>query len=336
MFGKRWRLFRLFGISINVDPSWLLIFFLVAWTVGGLFAKVAPDLTPESAWGLGLFTALAFFACIVLHELGHSLVARRTGIPVENITLFLFGGVAEIGGEPPSPGKEFGMAIAGPVVSAVLAAVFWALSVAGAQQGWPVVLRLVCEYLAYINVAVLLFNMVPAFPLDGGRVLRAALWAGTGSLRKATRWASRGGQAFAWLLIVWGLFQTFSGYGAGFGGLWLVLIGFFLNTAARQSYRQVVVRQALEGVPVSRLMKADAVTVPPTLSLAEWVEQYVYRQQQRAYPVVWDGVLKGVITTADLSAYPRDEWDLRTVGEAMHRDVRAVEDVSFMRAVRFV
>ena len=179
---------------------------------------------------MGLITALAFFACIVLHEFGHALVARSRGMPISGITLFLFGGVSELGDEPPSALTEFLMAIAGPLVSAVLAAAFWILAVLG-YKTWPHPVVIVLGYLAAVNALVLVFNMVPAFPLDGGRVLRSILWGATGNVRRATRWAAAVGQAFAWVLIGWGVLLLFSH--VWLGGIWSVLIGMFLNSAAR-------------------------------------------------------------------------------------------------------
>ena len=322
MFGTRLRLFRLCGIPINIDPSWLIIFVLLGWTMTTRFAVEVPGLEPAVAWTFGLGTALLFFTCIVLHELGHALVACSTGIPIRGITLFLFGGVAEMESEPPSAGKEFLMAIGGPVVSAILSAGFWALAVLGAQSGWESGVVVMFRHLTFINLAVLVFNMVPAFPLDGGRVLRSALWAATGSLRKATRWASLGGQGFAWLLIAVGAIEFLRGNPVG--GMWLALIGLFLNGAARNSYQSVLIRQALEGEPVQRFMNTEPVVVPPELRLREWVEDYVYRHHHKAFPVVSDGRLQGVVSTRALSELPRSEWDRHTVGEVMYRDLDAV------------
>jgi Zn-dependent protease/CBS domain-containing protein len=333
MFGTRWRLFRLFGIPIGVDASWLIILALLTWTMAGLFASPPPlldRLYPEGGLGLtpagyllmGLVAALAFFGCIVLHEMGHALVARAGGLPIRGITLFLFGGVAELEGEPPSAGREFWMAIAGPLVSLFLAVGCGALAWAGHNAGWPPEVVIVLAYLCSINATVLIFNMVPAFPLDGGRVLRSVLWAATGRLRRATRWAAACGQAFAWLLIFWGLLRIFAG--DVFGGIWLALIGMFLNSAARDSYQQVLVRQALEGEPVRRFMTPQPVVVPPDLDLHRLVEDFVYRHHHKAFPVASDGRVEGVVTTRMLARFPRGEWGRHTVGEVMARDVGAV------------
>ena len=318
MFGTRWRLFRLLGIPISLDASWLIILALLTWTLINLFQEAVPDLSVGTYVAMGVGAALAFFTCIVLHELGHALVARAVGIPIRGITLFLFGGVAEMEDEPPSASSEFLMAVAGPAVSAVLAALFWLLS--GLVGAPAVVLPL--RYLAGINLAVLIFNLVPAFPLDGGRVLRSILWGALKNLRRATYLAALSGQAFAWLLIGVGLLNFFAGH--IFQGVWLGLIGLFLNNAARGSYQQVLVRQVLRGEPVSRFMTREPIVVPSALDLRGWVEDYVYRYHRKMFPVASDGHVEGVISTQALARFPREEWDKHTVAEAMRQDVNAL------------
>ncbi len=330
MFGMRWRLFRLLGIPVSVDVSWLIILALLTLSFAEGFPVVLHDYFPGDTtrlaaadyWLMGLITALAFFACIVLHEFGHALVARSRGMPINGITLFLFGGVSELGDEPQSAATEFLMAVAGPLVSAVLAVIFWVLAVVGYQGGWPHPVVVVLGYLATINAIVLVFNLVPAFPLDGGRVLRSILWAATGNVRRATRWASFAGEAFAWLLIAWGVVQFFShDY---WGGIWCVLIGLFLNSAARSGYQQVLIRQALQGEPVRRFMNPSPVIVAPTLDLLHWVDDYVYRYHHRAFPVASNGQPEGLVTTQVLNQIPRGEWAEHTVGEVMMNDLPAL------------
>jgi Zn-dependent protease len=319
MFGTRWRLFRLLGIPISLDASWLIILALVTWSLIELFRKAVPDLPSAAYWILGLGTALTYFACIVLHELGHALVARAAGIPIRGITLFLFGGVAEMEDEPLSASSEFLMAIAGPAVSAVLAAIFWLLS--GLVETPAVAFPL--RSVAGINLLVLIFNLVPAFPLDGGRVLRSILWAVLKNLRRATYWAALAGQAFAWFLIGVGILNLFAGGEYFINGIWFILIGLFLSNAARGSYQQVLVRQILRGEPVSRFMTRAPVIVPPMLDLRSWVEDYVYRYHRKMFPVASDGRIEGVIGTQALARFPREEWGKHTVAEAMRQDVEA-------------
>jgi Zn-dependent protease len=279
MFGNRVRLFRLLGIPISVDLSWLVILALVTWSLAQVFrVQLMPQFYPESVsgirpatyWIMGLIGALAFFVCVVLHELGHAIVARSLGMPIRGITLFLFGGVAELGDEPASAGVEFLMAIAGPAVSLILAIVLAVLAWTGYNGGWAPEVVLVLGYLSFINGLVLVFNLIPAFPLDGGRVLRSMLWAVSGKLRQATHWASALGQGFAWLMIVLGVFEFFGG--SIISGIWLGLIGLFLNHAARTSYQQVLIRQALQGEPVRHFMTTQPIVVPSSLDLRQWVE----------------------------------------------------------------
>jgi Zn-dependent protease len=306
------------GIPISLDASWLIILALLTWTLFSLFEQTVPGMPSGNLWALSLGTALAFFACIVLHELGHALVAGTVGIPVRGITLFLFGGVAEMEEEPASAGREFLMAIAGPVVSAVLATLLFLASGLSETLAFVVPLR----YLAVINLAILIFNLVPAFPLDGGRVLRSALWGALGDLRRATWLASLAGQAFAAVLIVLGLVRLFAG--SFVDGIWLGLIGLFLNNAARSGYDQVLVRQALHGEPISRFMNPTPITVPPGLDLRHWVDDFVYHYHRKMFPVTSDGHVAGVISTAALHRFPRDEWARHTVAEAMEPDVDTV------------
>jgi len=330
MFGRRWRLFRLMGIPISVDASWLIILALLTLSLASAFPAIfhsyfpatIHELTPFEYWAMGLVTALAFFGCIVLHELGHAIVARARGMPIRGITLFLFGGVAEIGDEPHSAQTEFLMAIAGPLVSVILASGFWILAVVGYNRGWPHPLVIVLGYLGMVNGLVLAFNLIPAFPLDGGRVLRSILWSLTGNFRRATYWASLSGQTFAWLLIAWGLMQFFSGN--WLGGIWIGMIGLFLNTAAQSGYQQVLVKQALQGEPVRRFMNSDPIVVPESLDLYHWVEEFVYRYHRKMFPVVSNGHLKGCVETRALSQIPRSEWDRRTVAEVMRHDLTAL------------
>jgi Zn-dependent protease/CBS domain-containing protein len=327
MFGARWRLFHLLGIPIYLDISWAVVFFLVTGSLYEQFSIDVPGLTVSEYVAMGLVSALAFFTCIVLHELGHAVVARATGLPIRGITLFIFGGVAELGDEPKSAGGEFLMAIAGPVVSAVLAGAFYLAYAVGLGAGWPVPPLSVFYWLSKINLLLLLFNMVPAFPLDGGRVLRSLLWGVTGSLRRSTWWAALLGRGFAWLLIGLGVlsfFVTGPGGERNWGGLWLAVIGLFLNNAAKGSYQQVLVRQALSGEPVRRFMNPQPVVVPPWTDLRHFVDDFVYHYHRKAFPVGADGRLEGYISTQMLSRYQRDEWAAHTVADVMDHDVKAL------------
>jgi Zn-dependent protease/predicted transcriptional regulator len=319
MDGTRLRLLRVRGIPIYIDLSWLIVFALVALTVSSLFRRAAPELPTAQVWIMAIIAALGFFTCIVLHELGHALVGRAHGMPIRGITLFLFGGVAELGREPPSAKSEFWMAIAGPIVTAVLIVLFVLLSSAGEQAGWPLQVLLVLDYLAYINILVLMFNLIPAFPLDGGRIFRAAAWAWTGDLRRATRWASLMGRGFGYLLAIWGVFQLF--FVNVVGGMWMIFIGLFLSNLARRSFEDVVARELLAGEPVSRFMSRDPISVDPNLDLRHLVEDYVYRHHRKVFPVTADGHVEGLVSTQSLQGIPRDDWERRTVSEIMERNI---------------
>jgi CBS domain-containing protein len=213
------------------------------------------------------------------------------------------------------------MAAAGPFVSAVLALAFWSLAQFGSNRSWSSEILVIAEYLAKINMVVLVFNLIPAFPLDGGRVFRSMLWGITGNLRRSTRWAALVGQGFAWLLIALGIVLFFGGNVVG--GIWFGLIGMFVNNAARSSYQQVLLRQALAGEPVRRFMNTEPIVVAPTLDLRRWVEDYVYRFHRKTFPVATNGQLQGFVTTQALAQVPRSEWELHTIGEFMRQDLQA-------------
>ncbi|MEZ6097791.1 MAG: site-2 protease family protein [Pirellulaceae bacterium] len=261
---------------------------------------------------MGLAGAIGLFVSILAHELGHAVVARRFDVPMRGITLFIFGGVAEMTKEPPSAKAEFLVAIAGPVVSVVIAVACYAAGIYGAASLTAPIAG-VLWYLGMINGVVVAFNMIPAFPLDGGRVLRSILWQAKGSLRWATRITSSIGSGFGMLLILLGVFSFIGGNFVG--GMWQFLIGMFLRGAAQMSYQQVLIRHALEGEPVERFMHADVITVPPSATVDQLVEDYIYRHHHKMLPVTDDGRLLGCVTTREVQRVARGEWDQRTVGE---------------------
>jgi len=250
---------------------------------------------------------------VVVHEMMHSLVARGFGLRMRGITLFIFGGVAEMESEPPSAKAEFYMSLAGPATSFALGALSFAVYLVGRRAGWPIGVQGVLAYLAWINVILGAFNLVPAFPLDGGRVLRSALWNWKRDLGWATRVASNIGSGFGVAMIVLGVIYFIMG--AFIAGIWWALIGLFIQKASQQSYRRMVVLRALQGETLGRIMKHDAVTVPPHTTLSDLVENYIYRHHHKMYPVVDDGRLVGCVTTGNVRDVPRDQWERRTVGE---------------------
>ena len=273
------------------------------------------DLSRATYWWMGAAGMLGLFGSIIVHELAHSLVARRYGLPMNGITLFIFGGVAEMDDEPPSAKAEGLMAIAGPIVSLGLALSCAALAAYGQSHAWPTPVIGVVRYLAFINGLVFLFNLIPAFPLDGGRVLRSVLWAWKGNLHWATRIASNLGRGFSFMLIAWGVLTLMS---SNFiGGLWRILIGMFLSEAASASYQRMMIRQALEGESVQRFMQPNPVTVPPTLTIQELVDDYVYVYHFKMFPVVNRGQVLGCISTRDIKTIQQHFWKQHMVQDIL-------------------
>ncbi len=319
MFGRRIKLFKLFGFEVRVDLSWIIIAALITWSLAvGFFPFRYKDLSLETYWLMGVVGAIGFFLSIILHEMFHSLVARRFGIPMKGITLFIFGGVSEMGEEPTSAKAEFWMAIVGPLSSIAIASVSYGAHILCVQNEWPESVNGVLLYLAYMNVLLAVFNLIPAFPLDGGRMLRAALWGLKKNLRWATRLSSGIGSGFGILLTLLGLIQFFAGN--FIGGVWSFLVGMFLQNAARTSYQQLLMRKALEGEPVRRFMKTDPVTVPPSVTIQQLVEDYIYKYHFKMLPVVEDkDKLVGCITTKQVQEIPREEWNRIRVGEVAIR-----------------
>jgi Zn-dependent protease/CBS domain-containing protein len=314
MFRRTITLFKLFGFTVRIDLSWLVILVLVVWSLaGGVFPQRYEGLHWGAYLAMGLAAAFGLFASIVVHELCHSLVARRYGLPMKGITLFLFGGVAEMRDEPPSAKAEFMMAIAGPAASVAVAAAFLGAAAAAQAAGWPDVVTGVFRWIGFINAILVAFNLIPGFPLDGGWVLRAALWHRQGDLRRATRTASRVGAGFGIVLIGLGVVNLL--LLNPIGGLWWILIGLFIRGAAKMGYQQVLIRQALRGEPVRRFMNPDPITVPPSMPVDELVNDYIYEHHHKMYPVVADGRLAGCVTTQQVKGVPRQQWSQRTAGD---------------------
>jgi len=338
VFGNRFRLFRVFGIEIRADLSWFVVVALFTWSLARQVfpaSQLAPGLTESTYWAMGVVGAALLFASIVLHELGHALVARRYGLPIRGITLFIFGGVAEMADEPPTAKAEFLVAVAGPAVSVVLGGVFLVGGTVGTLGGWPPPLVAVAVVVGWMNLALVLFNMVPAFPLDGGRVLRSMLWQWRGDLRWATRVTSAIGSALGLGLIGLGVLMAI-GANNLIGGVWMALIGMFVRSAARMSYQQLLLRRSLEGEPVARFMETRPVTVPRSISVAELVSDYVYRHHFKMFPVVDGDRLVGCVTTRAVRELPREDWDRQTVGALADRcgpENTVPPDLDAMRAL---
>ena len=307
-------LFTVFGFEVKLDLSWLLLALLISWSLGaGWFPARYPELSNYAYAWMGISVAIGVFFSIVFHEFSHSMVARHYGLSIRGITLFIFGGVAEMESEPPDPKTEFLMAIAGPISSFLLAALLWAAASFAEGGAWPQPVAGVLSTLAVINFTVAVFNLAPAFPLDGGRVLRAALWHWRRNLQEATFISSRIGRGFGTALMILGVI-AFVG-GNLIGGMWWFLIGIFVRAAASSSYQQLVLKDMVEGQPVRRFMRSEPVTVAPSLSIAEWVEDYVYRHHYKMYPVVDGTRLLGCVTVDSLQGLRREDWSTTQVAD---------------------
>jgi Zn-dependent protease/predicted transcriptional regulator len=314
MFGRPIKLFSIFGFEIRVNLSWLILAALVTWSLAtGLFPEYYKNLSPEAYWWMGGAGALGLFLSIVFHELSHSLVARKYGITMKGITLFIFGGVAEMEDDPKDSKVEFLMAVAGPLSSILIGAVMYFFYYWGGKSGWPLEVDGVFAYLAWVNAALAVFNLVPAFPLDGGRVLRSVLWRWKKDLRWATAIASQIGSGFGIVLIIMGVIYVFRGN--FIGGMWWFMIGLFLRSTAQQSYQQMLARAIFHAEKIKDLMVKNPVTVSRAITLQEFVHDYVYKHHFQMYPVLSFGKLAGCISVAQAAAVPREEWSSHTVGE---------------------
>jgi Zn-dependent protease len=332
---KSFRLGRLFGFELRVDSSWLLIFVLVAWSLSSLFATWHPEWSRLTSLAVAIAAALTFFASVLLHELAHSVVARLYGLEVRDITLHLFGGVSNIEREPPTPGSEFLIAVVGPIASIALgigmlvlaaAATGFAGTAADVEDAAEALARLgpvstALMWLGPINILVGIFNLVPGFPLDGGRILRSILWKATGDFGRATRWAANAGQLTGLTLILMGVFMVLGFrvpfFGTGLGGLWLALIGLFLRNAAAQHLVGAKVQEALIGLRVRDLMRTQGTWLPADLRLRALVEGWILRSDEQAFPVFDRETFAGVVSVDDLRRVPPAEWDARAARDVM-------------------
>lgn len=330
--GGAFRIGRLFGIDLAIDWSWGLIFLLMSWNLTAVFHAWHPSWSIVSAFALAVIAALLFFGSVVAHELAHALVAKSFDIKVREIRLFLFGGVSNIEREPPSPGAEAWMAIVGPLVSFALGMIFIGLasltlpSIDAADPFATLAalgpMATLFFWLGPINVFVGLFNLIPGFPLDGGRVLRAAIWKLTGDLHKATFAASAVGRAFGWTLVLLGIAMAFGaripllGQGPG-SGIWLAFIGWFLASAAERSFGALVVQEVLEGVPVAQLMRRTGLVIPPETTVRAAVNEWFMRSSEHAFPVVVNGRLLGLVCVGDVRKLAQSAWDATPVTAIM-------------------
>lgn len=302
MFKGSWKIGRIMGIPIRIHFSWFVIFVLITWSLATqYFPQVAPELPISTNYLRGAIAAFLLFMSVIIHELSHSFVAKKYGIPISSITLFIFGGVAQMKKEPSSPKAELNMAIAGPFSSYVLALIFFLLSNLFADYPGA---KAIASYLFQINLILGTFNLIPGFPMDGGRVLRAWLWEKSKDYLYATRKASKAGQAIAFLFIFFGFISFFTGYS---GGIWFLLIGWFLYTAAQSSFQQATIKGVLAGVKVRDVMARDVITVNSDISLSELVDNYFLTYGYSGFPVLENGKLAGIISLKEIKEVPKDK-----------------------------
>ena len=313
--GTTIRIARIAGIPIHVHVTWLIALFLVTWTLAvGYYPFEYPGWSGPLHWVAGISSALLLFLSVLVHELAHSLVALAKGLPVSGITLFIFGGVSAIKLEAHTPGDEFWVAVVGPMTSLALAAAF---TLAGGLTADVAVLSAILRYLGFINLFLALFNLVPGFPLDGGRVLRAIVWAMTGNIAKATVLAAGAGQVVAFVLMAWGVLQLFSGN--LLGGVWTVFIGGFLHGAAENSRQEVAAQETFRGITVASLMEPDPEYLTPETSVRAFVRDHVLQRGWRALPVCDDNRLMGIVSVSDVKGLPETRWEATSVSEIMTR-----------------
>jgi Zn-dependent protease/predicted transcriptional regulator len=309
---------RAFGISLRLHYSWFLIFVLVTWALAAAYFPIYyPNWSLTLKIAAGVITSFLFFASVLVHELMHSIVAVREGIKIQAITLFFLGGVSQMSGEPKTAGDEFRMAAAGPFSSLILGGVFLGIfyALSGVDSLAVQFVAAISKYLGIINILLGVFNLIPGFPLDGGRVLRSLIWWRSRNLQRATKIASNIGRIIGFLFIFGGIWLAF--IGNFFNGLWLVLIGWFLETAASGSYRQVMLQDMLKGHKASEVMSQDCVVVPPDITVERLVNEHILSSGRRCFPVVSGGHTEGLVTLSNVRSIPRDAWKTTLVREAM-------------------
>jgi len=314
MFGTSWRVGRIAGIEVRIDSSWAVIALLITYSMYLRVSLVYQDTSTGGAVALAILSAVLFFGSVLVHELAHAVVSQARGIRVLDITLFLFGGATRARVESRGPGDEFLIALVGPLTSGLLAGLF-GIVVGLGRDVLSAPLAGTFGYLAWTNLLLAAFNLVPGFPLDGGRLLRSAIWKATGSLGRATRIASLAGQGVGWLLVAGGVAWLLAGDLAG--GIWFAFIGWFLVQAARSSYQELQLRQMLRGVEAEDVMAGDLLRIPPDLSLQDAVDDYFMRYDHGAFPVDEQGRTIGLLTLRGVRRVPREQWPARRVRELM-------------------
>lgn len=324
------KIMRVAGIDIGVHYTWIFAVIIITWSLAGYYSQLYPSWSVTTRWLAGFLSSVLLFVSVLLHELAHSLVAQSRGLPVTSITLFIFGGVSNLSEEPKSPGLEFWMAFVGPLTSVLLGLIFWGiwylatgepllplLSSSASGKGTFVVA--IIGYLAFINLALAVFNLLPGFPLDGGRVLRSFLWKISNNLSKATNIASTIGRLFGWAFIGLGVFLFFR-FGDFLSAVWIGIIGVFLMSAAENARHEVMVRENLADVKVSQAMEVNTETVSPRLMVAELVREHFLSRRRRAIPVAEGDHIVGMVSIADVRKLPQDQWETASVDRIMTRE----------------
>ncbi|MBA2655322.1 MAG: site-2 protease family protein [Gammaproteobacteria bacterium] len=311
-------LFNLFGFEVRLDWSWFFLAILIVWTLAvGYFPMHFPNLGSNTYWIMGVVGAVGLFLSIILHELFHSLIGRYYGVPFGGITLFIFGGIAEMRDAPPSPKAELLISLAGPLLSIGLGFIFYFLFQIGTQAKWPISVNGVIRYLSVINFVLGIFNLLPGFPLDGGRILRSILWWWKGNLKWATQVACRAGVGLGFGMIFFGIFQFV--LGAFISGIWAFLLGFFLQHISKMSYQDLLIRDIFQNERIKKYAKTHPITVQPDITLQDLVDNYFYKHYHKLYPVVENKKLVGCISFNEIKQIEKEQWPILKVRQVMRQ-----------------
>lgn len=320
MMTSGFKLFRVLGIPIYINYTWFIVFSLVVYTLAvSYFPYLGPYYEPFVRWTMAFVAAIILFSSILLHELSHSYVAQKQGIRIKSITLFVFGGIAQMVGESRTPAGEMKIAVAGPALSIVISGIFWAIVFVFKRDMATSPVLAISYFLAYTNLMLAVFNLIPGFPLDGGRMLRAFIWKRTDNLNKATLITSRIGKGFAILLIVGGLWNLLNG--VFISGLWLIFVGMFLQQAADQGYRQTLLHRTLSSVKIRDIMVSPVIVVNDNMTLDHIVNEFFFRYRHNSFPVISGDSIAGIISIHDIKVVEKEKWPYTIVRDIMHTEI---------------
>ncbi len=322
MLTSGFKLFRVLGIPIYVNYTWFIVFSLVVYTLAvSYFPYLGPYYEPWVRWIMAFIAAIILFSSILLHELSHSYVAQKQGIRIKSITLFVFGGIAQMVGECRSPAGEMKIAAAGPALSLFISGIFWTIVFVFKRDMATSPVLAISYFLAYTNMMLAVFNLIPGFPLDGGRMLRAFIWKRTSNLSKATLITSRIGKGFAILLIIGGLWDLL--HGVFISGLWLIFVGMFLQQAADEGYRQTLLHRTLSSVKIRNIMVSPVIVVNDNMPLDHIVNDFFFRYRYNSFPVVSGDNIAGIISIHDIKVVEKEKWPYTMVRDIMHTEIAA-------------